>query len=117
MESRFKALEIEGSAGIVKKRYRMPSAKPGELLVKYGKDEFGEEDLYFCYGANGACRADSKLLSSAFSRDTGSGKSLLKELEDRGYDITTLKLSVMQKQPPAAEIGKAIKEKQTGEKA
>ena len=80
------------------KRYRTPKAKPGELLVKYGQ-EHGDLDLYFCYGGKGATSRDSKMLMLAFERDIGFGKSLREELEERGYDITTLKFSVQQRAP------------------
>ena len=79
------------------KRYRTPKAKPGQLLVKFGQ-EYGNKDLYFCHGAEGATSADGKMLMLAFERaDVGFGKSLRQELTDRGYDITTLKFSIMRK--------------------
>jgi len=80
------------------KRYRTPKAKPGELLVKYGQ-EHGDRDLYFCYGAGGATRRDSNVVMMAFNSELklGNGNSLVKELEARGYDITTLKFTVQLK--------------------
>ena len=83
----------------MRKRFRVPVAKPGELLVKWGK-EYGEEDLFYCRPEN-TCgmRRDAKLLSIAFE-DTIllDGKTLRQELEDRGYDIKTLKFSIMKKE-------------------
>lgn len=80
------------------KRFRTPKAKDGELLVKYGK-EYGEQDLFYCYPENecGMGR-DSKMLMLAFERsDVLDGNTMRKELELRGYDITTLKFSIMKK--------------------
>jgi hypothetical protein len=80
------------------KRFRMPVAKKGELLVKYGK-EYGDEDLFYCYPDNDCgMKRDSKLLMLAFERPLQlNGLTLRQELEARGYDITTLKFSVIKK--------------------
>lgn len=79
------------------KRYRRPTARPGELAVKYGKDDDGL-DLYYCHGGEGATSRDSRLLSMAFeSADVGLGKTLRKELEERNYDIGTLKFSILKR--------------------
>jgi hypothetical protein len=82
------------------RRYRKPEAKQGELLVKYGK-EFGDEDLFYCHPENecGMSR-DSRMLAIAFERTVlfpEDGRTLRQELEARGYDITTLKFSIMKK--------------------
>jgi len=67
------------------------------LAAKFGKSHDGL-DIYYCYGASGATKADGKLLMLAFERiDMVNGKSLRQELTDRGYDITTLKFSIMKK--------------------
>lgn len=88
------------------KRLRAPKAKAGELLVKYGK-EFGDEDLFYCYPDNECgMKRDSKMLMHAFERAAvfhEDGRTLRQELEARGYDITTLKFSVM-KVTPNAEL-------------
>lgn len=84
------------------KRLRTPKAKDGELLVKYGK-EYGDEDLFYCYPDNECgMKRDSRMLSMAFERTVlfpEDGRTLRQELEARGYDITTLKFSVMKKTP------------------
>lgn len=92
----------------MKKRYRKPTAKTGELLVKYGND-CGDEDLFYCHPENGCgMKRDSKMLMIAFERTVifqEDGRTLRQELEARGYDITTLKFSVMKKQPNAELCG------------
>jgi len=77
------------------KRFRTPKAKDGELLVKYGQ-EYGERDLFYCWPENdGGMKADSRLLMMAFEQEKILGdKPLRKLLEERGYDITTLKFTI-----------------------
>lgn len=86
--------------GGMMKRLRAPKAKAGELLVKYGRDG-GDEDLFYCYPDNNCgMKRDSKLLMLAFERTAilqEDGRNLRQELEARGYDITTLKFSIMKK--------------------
>lgn len=75
------------------KRWRKPTAKPGQLKIAYGQ-EYGDKDLFFCWG-QGTCRADSSMLNSYFCYHKGfEGRTLVEELEKRGYDITTLKFSI-----------------------
>lgn len=80
------------------KRFRTPVAKEGQLLVKYGQ-EHGDRDLFYCWPDNDCGMArDSRLIMTALERnDVFEGNSLRKELEKRGYDITTLKFSIMKK--------------------
>lgn len=50
------------------------------------------------------CRPDGHLLYGAFSFvEVTTGKTLVKELEDRGYDITTLQFSIKRKWKPNEE--------------
>lgn len=89
------------------KRFRLPTAKPGELRVAYGKERFDRPDVFYCHGAHGADRSDARLLSHFFEEVKGlTGKTLRQELEERGYDITTIKFSVQQHSKPSAEGGK-----------
>ncbi|MEP3668225.1 MAG: hypothetical protein ABJN42_15985 [Roseibium sp.] len=74
-------------------------AKLGQLLVKWGRPDPGEPaDLIYANGAGGAARADAAMASHYFEgiRDVD-GKTFKQELEERGYDITTLKFSIQQK--------------------
>lgn len=79
------------------KRLRKPKAKPGELLVRFGKVD-GEIDLYYCHGGEGAAKSDSRLLSHFFENVTWEGTNLRNELVRRGYDISTFVFSIRQKQ-------------------
>lgn len=89
------------------KRYRTLKAKPGELRAFYGKvDRWSAPDLCYAWGP-GVDRADGRLLHNTLGSDrlttdfplgnTKFGPSFVKELEDRGYDITTLRFSIQKK--------------------
>jgi hypothetical protein len=81
---------------LMKKRYRTPKAKVGQLLVKYGQ-EHGERDLFYCWNESSTKR-DSRIVMAALEREPiFEGRNLRDELELRGYDITTLQFSIMKK--------------------
>lgn len=79
----------------MQKRFRTPKAKEGELLVKYGQ-EHGDRDLFYCWPENECgMRHDSRLVMHALERcDIFGDGSLRKQLEERGYDITSLKFTI-----------------------
>lgn len=83
---------------MMQKRYRKPKAKDGQLLVKYGQED-GERDLFYCWPDNDSgMKRDVRLLMLALERnEVWDGKSVRQELEDRGYDITTLKFTISKK--------------------
>jgi hypothetical protein len=98
------------------KRYRSPKCKPGQLLLYYGKAPGDSTpDICVAWGGAGADKPDSRLIMSAFTSERlelvyGEERekigypykwvhSLAKELEARGYDITTLRFSIEQKRP------------------
>lgn len=85
------------------KRIGVPKAKPGELIVKWGRCEPGEPpEVVYNWGGEGATKRDSMMLAHALENQTLlNGKTLMQELEDRGYDITTLKFTIQQKQQPS----------------
>lgn len=81
------------------KRWRTPTAKPGELKAAYGRVD-GELDLGYAWGGSGAEKSDSRILMRALEENNVyDGKSLRQELEERGYDITTLRFSIQKKAP------------------
>lgn len=71
---------------------RGKSWNDGWLTAYWGRDERGaKKDLVF----GSPCRPDGHLLYGAFCfTEVTSGKTFVKELEDRGYDITTLKFQI-----------------------
>lgn len=90
---------------------RAPKAKPGELKMGYGKMPGDAPDLCFAWG-DGCSKRDGNLMHYIFcgkrQRVTyGNEKvekgpvvfdpSFVEELEARGYDITTLRFSIMKK--------------------
>lgn len=95
------------------KRWRTPVAKPGELKIAYGRvDRHEGPDIVYCWGP-GTSRRDTLLLhhrlgspqvelvhgddAVKLGRNWNFGKSFLDELEERGYDLTTLKFSIQKK--------------------
>lgn len=82
-----------------KKRWRVVNAKSGEIKVSYGKaDAYDNPDLVYSYRGFDNIRATSNCVMFAFENvDIHEGKSLRKILEERGFDITTLKFSIQKK--------------------
>ncbi len=89
------------------KRLRKPKLKDGELRVYWGKLPYDSPDVVFAWQGNSMMRRDTALLCSVFSqRQPDPHKmpifsvmlpSLTEELVARGYDLTTLKFSIMKK--------------------
>lgn len=83
------------------KKYGTPRARKGELKLQYGMNE-GECDHLVVWNGD-IPRCDRVLLFSLVSSKTHSpvndlwNDSFLEELEKRGYDTKTLKISVMKK--------------------
>lgn len=87
-----------------------PSASPGQIKVKHGKRH---GDLCFCNG-EGTARADALLLLSAVKDRVAEpdfatayamelkgqmSPSILDQLEARGYDTSTLEISIRKRRP------------------
>lgn len=86
------------------KRIHTPRAKPGQIIARWGRPGPREyPEVVYAWGGDGAAKSDARILSNALEgpmehRENG----LLKELEARGYDLTTLKFSI-QKATPETE--------------
>lgn len=87
------------------KRYRIQHAKPGELRVYFGIAEpGGHHDPDICYAwGEGTSKNDAHFLHNALTGDRYQlkkgfqwdwGQSIVKDLEARGYDPSTLKISI-----------------------
>lgn len=90
------------------KRARRIDAKPGQLRMAWGRsDPWDEPSIVYAWG-DGVAKADANMLIHAMGgermRSAFSGfafdPSLVKELEARGYDLTTLKFSIQKKEQP-----------------
>ncbi|HEX9973156.1 MAG TPA: hypothetical protein VGD14_13880 [bacterium] len=87
--------------GIVK-RLRAPKTKPGELKAQWGRISGDSPDLCYSWG-DGCSKSDGHLIHNVFtsdrphSYDAEKEPSFIKDLEDRGYDITTLKFYIRKK--------------------
>ena len=77
---------------------RGKSWNDGWLTAFWGRDECGaKKSLVF----GSPCKPDGSLLYTAFCFvDQLNGKTLVQELEARGYDLTTLQFSVKRKWKP-----------------
>jgi hypothetical protein len=89
------------------KRLRTPKLKDGELQIYWGREPRGIPELMFAWQGDRAMKRDTHLLhyvmasrhpdphvSPLFSKMR---PSLFEELDARGYDLTTLKFSIMKK--------------------
>jgi hypothetical protein len=79
----------------MRKRWRVVRAKHGELRASYGRGEYGSDiDIQYAWGG-GASKPDARILCNALEEyPVYDGRSLVKELEARGYDIATLRFSI-----------------------
>lgn len=91
---------------VTRKRMGQPRKTPGVLKLQWGKLRHDAPDFIVAWGA-GCHSADAGLLlhmitgQRPFSSVSGCeglyAASLAKELEKRGYDITTIKFSIKKK--------------------
>lgn len=89
------------------KRFHRPKLKDGQLMVYWGKLPHDVPDIIIHWQGDSSMSRDSRLLYYHLScrRPDPLAKplfskmepSLIEELEDRGYDITTLRFSIMKK--------------------
>lgn len=83
----------------MKKRYRKPKIKPNSLVLQRGKIN-GELDM--CIYWDNIPKCDIKLIfyylvNENINYQGGELKSLVQELEERGYDLDTLRFSIEKK--------------------
>ena len=93
------------------KRLRKPKLKDGELMVYWGRLPHDNPDVIYAWQGDASMKRDSAALhyylgckrpdpqvTPIFSKML---PSMIEDLESRGYDITTLKFSIMKKQVDA----------------
>lgn len=91
-------------------RLRTPKAKPGQLVVAWGRvDRHSNPSVVYAYPDRDG-KSDSRLLCDALEGERYQPtlsrpgytveKSLLEELEERGYDLTTLRITISKKSVP-----------------
>lgn len=90
------------------RRWRSPTAKPGEIKIAYGKvDRYSSPDLCVAWGEGTDMKCTARLIMDALNQKPMGYKfptmeieyhpSLIEELEARGFDITTLRITVQKK--------------------
>ena len=92
------------------KRLRKPKMKDGQLLVYWGKVPHENPDVVLAWQGDRMMKRDTALLHYHLcsKRPDPRAKplfsvmepSLIEDLESRGYDLTTLKFSIMKKAQP-----------------
>lgn len=97
--------------GMKVKRLRKPKLKDGELAIYWGREPHDSPDIMFAWCGDVSMKRDSKLLHyhmackkpDPFTQPIFSKMqpSLIEELIERGYDITTLRFSITKKQVDA----------------
>jgi hypothetical protein len=70
------------------------AAVAGELKARWSKRD---RDVLMEWGGSGADKTDGSWLNSWLSHHKGFDGTFLAELEQRGYDVTTLRISVKRK--------------------
>lgn len=91
----------------MKTRFRKPKLKDGELRMYYGKLPGDSPDVIYAWQGDRSMKRDSAMLHymlgtrrpDPFKQPMFSEMlpSFIEELEARGYDITTIKFSIMKK--------------------
>lgn len=90
------------------KRLRKPKLKDGELRMYWGRLPHDSPDVIFAWQGDLSMESDSRLLHRMLASEypdpfaqplwSKMNPSLIKELELRGYDITTIKFSIIKKE-------------------
>ena len=80
-------------SSLMAKRYRVHPYRPGVLRAYWGISECGDTP---CLTANGLKR-DAWILLEAFEKAQPGEVSALKALEEHGFDLTTLQVSIKKK--------------------
>lgn len=97
-------------------RYRRKNAKPGQLLVYYGKLPGDNPDMVFAWGGEGASKRASNILhyymaskrvELVYGEDRAKnngipykfGPSMFEALDAAGFDLRTLQFSIEFKKP------------------
>lgn len=77
--------------------YKKPKAKDNELKVQYGQEYGNHPELFYCWGTN-IPKSHTYMVMSYFNNvKDNNNKTFLQELEDLGYDISTLKFTIQKK--------------------
>ena len=92
------------------KRLRKPKLKDGELRMYWGREQHDRTpDVMLAWQGDSLMKRDTNMLHlfmcsrspDPFAKPIFSkmNPSMIEELEARGYDLTTLKFSIMKKSP------------------
>ena len=92
------------------KRLRRPKLKDGELRMYWGRVDGDYPDIVLAWQGDASMKRDTALLHLVMCTQRPDPRahpifskmdpSLIQELEVRGYDLRTLKFSIMKKEQP-----------------
>lgn len=80
-----------------KKRYQRIDAKPDQLKVAFGMGDWPDnsKDLQYAWGPGTDMKVTARCVSTAFEEAiVHDGKNLREILEDRGFDIESLRFTI-----------------------
>lgn len=86
----------------MKKRFRAPKAKDGELKLQWGKLPHDEPDVCIAWG-DGASKRDGHLMFNALCgarnrfNSATQDCSVIEDLAARGYDLETIRFSIQKR--------------------
>ena len=95
------------------KRLRRPKLEDGELCMYWGRQDNDCPDVIIAWQGDSAMKRDSNLLHYAMCSPhvdpnvqplfSKMRPSLVDDLKERGYDITTIKFSIKKLPPPTKD--------------
>lgn len=102
------------------KRLRTPKLKPGELRVYWGHEPHDTtREVMFAYSGDRLMKRDTNLLHAFMASPrvnplarplwSSMEKGLLQQLQERGYDLSTLKFSICKKNVPEGEPEREVR--------
>lgn len=76
-------------------RGRKPSPKSGQIVVAWATEKGNHPELMYFHEGSRMMKRDVNLLMSAFgTQPLMFGKTLIEELIERGYDLSTFRFSI-----------------------
>jgi len=86
---------------VAKRVRRAKKAKDGEIVVSWGRLDSHESPSVCVAWGDGTSKSTARLILDALLGSRGcSGRTLVEELELRGYDIATLEFRIQKKSEP-----------------
>jgi hypothetical protein len=73
----------------------MPSPKSGQIVVGWATEKHSDPGLVYCRLGDRLMSRDTNMLGNFFETQLGlHGRTLIEELKERGYDLSTFRFSI-----------------------